>query len=457
MMTELSLNTKAILLLTAPLILGRNKASKDLLTPKEYKRLAQFLRQERCQPSDLLSEDSDQLLQSCCQVAGLDSGRLRRLLGRGFSLSAATDQWAARSIWVVSRADEAYPRRLKERLRENCPAVLYGCGDISLLGTGGLAVIGSRRVDDDLVRYTKDIGKMSARAGKTLVSGGARGIDQAAMLGALEEGGKACGILASDLQKNVLNRENRNRILARQLTLVSPYDPNAGFNVGNAMQRNKLIYALSDIALAVESGLGEGGTWAGAVEQLEKLHFVPVYVRNAEGASAGLEALRRKGARIWPDPQDESAFRALFLEKQEAEDLLFDAKEPMPEAVPSETPAEDTQYSASPVSQLGSEAHVPVSLDMSPPPADPQGEPCQTSLVPEAEESVRTPADELFSTVRKLLLDMLRSPKKEKEVANELGVGCKQARDWLQRLVAENAIEKKRSSAYCLKPKEFDF
>lgn len=43
-----------------------------------------------------------------------------------------------------------------------------------------------------------------------------------------------------------------------RLVLVSPYDPSTGFNVGNAMQRNKLIYALADASLVVSSDLDEG-------------------------------------------------------------------------------------------------------------------------------------------------------------------------------------------------------
>jgi predicted Rossmann fold nucleotide-binding protein DprA/Smf involved in DNA uptake len=64
------------------------------------------------------------------------------------------------------------------------------------LETGGLAVVGSRHVDDALINYTTAVGRLAARSGKTLVSGGAKGIDQAAMRGALEAGGKVIGVLA---------------------------------------------------------------------------------------------------------------------------------------------------------------------------------------------------------------------------------------------------------------------
>jgi predicted Rossmann fold nucleotide-binding protein DprA/Smf involved in DNA uptake len=76
------------------------------------------------------------------------------------------------------------------------------------------------------------------------------------------------------------------------------------------MQRNKLIYALADAALVVNSDYEKGGTWAGAAEQLEKLHLVPIYVRSDCETGKGLEALRRKGALPWPNPDSAEAFDA---------------------------------------------------------------------------------------------------------------------------------------------------
>lgn len=146
------------------------------------------------------------------------------------------------------------------------------------------------------------LGSGLPEAHRTLVSGGARGIDQAAMRGTLEAGGTVAGVLADSLERAALNREHRSFLMDGKLVLVSPFDPMAGFNVGNAMQRNKLIYALADAALVVSSDYEKGGTWAGAVEQLEKLRLVPVYVRSNGENSKGLEALRRKGALSWPDP-----------------------------------------------------------------------------------------------------------------------------------------------------------
>src|SRR5215813_6750079 len=145
-------------------------------------------------------------------------------------------------------------------------------------------------------------GPLAARHQQTIMSGGARGIDQAAMSGALEAGGNAAGVLADSLERAALNRDHLNYLKDSQLVLLSPYDPQAGFNIGNAMQRNKLIYALSDAALVVQSDYGKGGTWAGAVEQLDKLRLVPVYIFPNTQQDAALESLGKKGALTWPNP-----------------------------------------------------------------------------------------------------------------------------------------------------------
>jgi predicted Rossmann fold nucleotide-binding protein DprA/Smf involved in DNA uptake len=217
-------------------------------------------------------------------------------------LSQAVERWQARAIWVIASADASYLQQLRERLEDKAPALLYGCGDASLLATGGLAVVGSRNAAPPLLTYTGRIGQLAAQAGKTIVSGGARGIDQASMQGALEAGGKAMGVLADSLERAVLRREYRSPLMEGRLVLVSPYDPMAGFNVGNAMQRNKLIYALADAALVISSDYQKGGTWAGAVEQLTKLRLVPVYVRSRGELGQGLAELQRLGALPWPNP-----------------------------------------------------------------------------------------------------------------------------------------------------------
>lgn len=454
MTPALSSNTQAILLLTAPLIAGRITASPDLLSPSEYKRLARHLREIQHQPADLISPDASEILRACQPV--VDESRLQRLLGRGFLLSQAIERWQARAIWVVSRADPEYPRRLKARLREDAPAVLYGCGDMSLLDTGGLAVVGSRHVDDALIDYTISIGQLAARAGRTLVSGGAKGIDQAAMRGALEAGGKVCGVLADGLEKTTMNREHRNLLLDGRLVLISPYDPSAGFNVGNAMQRNKLIYALTDTSLVVSSDLNKGGTWAGAVEQLDKLKFVPVFVRSSGESSAGLEALRKKGALPWPNPQDVESFAEVFKVQipptTASPQVSFSLFDESPAA--STTPTAPAPPDTASMSQAESKPSIPVDVvSDAQPPTTPETVP-PTGKTRASPQPKSTPAEILVSAVRAAIQQLLSVPMKDTEVAAVLNVSNAQAKAWLQRLVEEGMIEKqKKPAGYVLKQK----
>ncbi|MFN2507848.1 MAG: DNA-processing protein DprA [Chthoniobacterales bacterium] len=310
MIGKLSQNTQAILLLTAPLIIGARNGRDALLTLSEYNLLARVLREQRKQPSDLLSSGGVEAVDGLADI--VDIARIQKLLGRGFLLSQAVDRWSTRAIWVISRADPSYPARLKARLREDAPPLLYGCGEPALLERGGLAVVGSRHVAPELVEYTENVGRIAASADCAVVSGAARGIDRAAMFGALSAGGRSAGVMADSLERAALSRDNREYLMDGRLVLVSPYDPAAGFNVGHAMQRNKIIYALADVALVVSSDFETGGTWAGAVEQLDALKLVPVFVRVSGDSGEGIDGLRRKGARVWPNPRDRNAFQELF-------------------------------------------------------------------------------------------------------------------------------------------------
>ena len=416
MNAELSENTKAILLLTAPLLVGKGRGPDSPLTLSEYNQLARCLTEQGREPADLLGSGQREVLDE--GHPGLDTQRIGRLLERGFLLSQAIERWRSRAIWVVSRADAEYPGRLKERLGNHAPPAVYGCGNDSLLENGGLAMVGSRDISETLMEYTGDIGRMAARAGCTVVSGAARGVDQAAMRGALEARGTVSGVLTSNLDEAAVNREHRDMLVEGQLVLITPYDPKAGFNVGNAMQRNKLIYALADAALVIESEKGSGGTWTGAVEQLNKFHSVPVFTRSDSDISPGLQALRRKGAWDWPNPETADAFRDV-LDSVLAGNYL----------PPNE----------------GSPNRVLRLLDGNAP-TEPDGEGAETPIMPPTPSPLPSetltaiehpsPADSLFAVVEKLIDDM-GSPVSESDVVEHLQVEKKQANAWLKRLVQE--------------------
>ncbi|QII38251.1 DNA-processing protein DprA [Rouxiella badensis] len=455
---QISDNTKAILLLTAPLILGRSKPNLELLKPKEYQRLARLLWEAKLQPSDLLQSDASEYLTLCQAV--VDKERLERLLARGFLLGQVLERWQTRSIWVISRADASYPSRFKSRLRDESPALLYGCGDINLVDEGGLAVVGSRNVDDVLFSYTSKIGQLSAKAGRTIISGGAKGIDQAAMKGALESGGNAVGILAEDLEKVSINREERNFILDGKLVLISAYDPASRFNVGHAMQRNKLIYALADTSLVVNSDINKGGTWAGAIEQLNKFKFTPLFVRVTGEASSGLEALRKNGALPWPEPNSVDEFEMVFNSKNiintktpsqmdflsSSEICTYSQNSMVKESISlKETFNEDPETDIGRIVTQEGDTEYKTSKNYSSYISE------KNNLLHEQEKSpdLKTSmADKLFIEAKKIIEQLLVKPMKDDEVATALNITQPQARKWLERLVGSDTLKKDEETGY---------
>jgi DNA processing protein len=437
-------NTKAILLLTAPLLAGQTRASAPLLSVSEYTRLERHLNQVlRAQPEDLLRPGSHSLLLDCRTMVAED--RLAYLLGRAFLLSQAVERWQSRGIWVASRSDAQYPLRLQERLRENAPLLLYGCGEHNLMQTGGLAVVGSRDASPPLLEYATNVGQLTAYAGRTVVSGGARGIDRAAMTGALEAGGRTVGVLASDLEKMSMNREFRSHFIDGRLSLISPFDPGVGFAVGNAMQRNKLIYGLADAALVVSSNVNSGGTWAGAKEQLDKLRFVPVYVRSVGESSSGLNALLAKGALPWPEPTETDSLASLINNGQ----WVGSRDEEQPSGH----------------RELGFEEYA---LDWNPPPTNPcadahehrlsVGEVPSCSWKEERSDAMEmadgespptdehrdwiASGDEQMDCVKEMLDEFTRKPRSLAEIAALLQMNGQEAKSIIKRLVDEGVLQK---------------
>ena len=309
---ELSPNAQAILLLTAPLLAGRSRASVKPLPLGDYNNLVRHLRDTEMQPADLLESEGLRELDSSWSGLRIRRtlGDVRQLLERGFLLAQALERWSARAIWVVTRhQDDDYPDRLRKKMRSKAPPVLYGCGDRDALDSGGLAVVGSRKVNDEIIEYTERTGSLAAEADVAIVSGGARGVDQAAMRGSLEAGGNAIGVLGNNLERAALNRRNREPLMDGRLVLVSSFDPGIRFRGWQAMERNKQIYALADAALVVNSDLEHGGTWAGAIEQLGKLRYVAVYVRSNGQPCRGLDELIVRGAGRWSEPTTPSGLR----------------------------------------------------------------------------------------------------------------------------------------------------
>ncbi len=310
---------QAVLLLTVWFGKSGNTAARPL-SNKEWARFAVWLSRHDLQPSSLLKGSLDTLL-SHWEDHTITRPRLENLLGQGVALGLAIEKWQRAGLWVLTRSDPEYPSRLKKRLKAESPPVLFGCGNKRLLNQGGIAAVGSRHATEGDLTFTSKLGAAAATQGHSIVSGGARGVDQTAMFVALQSEGTVIGVLANSLLRSVTSAEYRKHLKTNNLVLVSPFNPEAGFSVGNMMARNRYIYCLADAAVVVSSTPNKGGTWHGAIEDL-KAGWVPLWVKkNCTGNSGNAELVRR-GAKEWR-PNDFSNLIHLFNNVQSSNEPII--------------------------------------------------------------------------------------------------------------------------------------
>lgn len=282
------------------------------LTTREWSELERKLELNAIDAAELPALTSAQL-EAVLQIDNAEADRIARLLARGSILQQELERLEALGIWLLTRLDEGYPPRLIERLGRTAPLMLYGTGEARLLNQRGLAVVGSRNIDARGFELTELVGRACAEANLIVYSGGARGVDKTAMGAALVSGGSAAGLLADSLEKALRASDALAAIEESHLVLATPYSPRASFNVGTAMARNKLIYALSDFALVIASDAEKGGTWAGAEEALAA-GWVPVFVVDGPNIPEGNRLLLKRGALPFPDSFDPTCALTDWLE-----------------------------------------------------------------------------------------------------------------------------------------------
>jgi predicted Rossmann fold nucleotide-binding protein DprA/Smf involved in DNA uptake len=295
---SVSPQTQAILLLTVAFTKPA-PGDPEPLTPAEWGRFAAWLKGQEKSPELLLTSDDPIAVLQGWSDPSVTPERIRHLLGRSGAMGLALEKWQRAGLWVMTRSDAEYPARLKRRLRFEAPPMLFGCGDRGLLNRAGIAVVGSRAAGEKELGDASRLGAEIASQGFSLVSGGARGVDEAAMLGALESQGTAAGVLADSLLRAAMSAKYRKGLMGKNLVLVSPFNPEAAFDAGNAMARNKYIYCLADAAVVVTTSKESGGTWNGAIENL-KHGWVPLWVKEHADPNSGNAALVQQGARWLP-------------------------------------------------------------------------------------------------------------------------------------------------------------
>jgi DNA processing protein len=224
------------------------------------------------------------------QQAGLDRRSLANLLKtrEDLDLEAEVERLARDGIQVITWEDASYPPNLRQAY--NAPPLLYVRGGLDARDEWAVAIVGTRRASVYGKEATRMISSGLARAGVTVVSGMARGIDSVAHQSCLDAGGRTIAVFGCGV--DVIYPAQNARLadeIAERGALVSEYALGTRPDARNFPPRNRIISGLTLGTVVVEGDLGSGAliTAGFAAEQGREVFAVPgnIFARASRGAN----------------------------------------------------------------------------------------------------------------------------------------------------------------------------
>ena len=226
-------------------------------------------------------------------------------------------------IKQLKTTDKQYPKQL--RVLKDAPKVLYYRGNLNTLNYKyAVAVVGTRRCSQYGIETTEQITKDLARAGVTIVSGLARGIDTWAHKTALEYGALTIAVLGTGIDdKSMYPKQNlrlAHKIIEKNGLILSEYEKGTQGFPGNFPARNRIVATLSNATLVTEAPLKSGAliTAEFAKKYNKKIYAVPGSIFSR--LSSGTNYLLQKGASVAVD--SEIILKDLGVKKQNQQESL---------------------------------------------------------------------------------------------------------------------------------------
>jgi DNA processing protein len=160
-------------------------------------------------------------------------------------------------VECIERGDAAYPTALTDL--PNPPERLWWIGNLGLLDTTLVTIVGTRRATGYGERITRELATALSRAGACVVSGMALGIDAAAHRATLEAGGSTIAILGTgaDVAYPRAHVSLHRQIVEKGL-VMSELRPGAHSHGGSFPNRNRILAAISVLTIIVEAPFASG-------------------------------------------------------------------------------------------------------------------------------------------------------------------------------------------------------
>ena len=242
---------RGFLLLTSHL----GDPERKVLTVAQLRTLALRMR-DMAYPTEERDLNESDLLQLGCDREL--AKRILSLLEQEDLLDAYLGKAAAWNCVPITRVSDHYPPILRQRLGLDSPGCLWARGDVEILNTPAISLVGCRELSAPNREFAEAVGYQTAEQGLTLVSGNARGADRAAQEACLKAGGRVISIVADGLS----------RVPARNMLYLSEDGFDEEFSAQRALSRNRCIHALGRMVFVAQCDLQKGGTWSGTVKNL---------------------------------------------------------------------------------------------------------------------------------------------------------------------------------------------
>lgn len=199
---------------------------------------------------------------------------------------------------IIHFDDMRYPSLLKEI--HDPPLVIFAKGNIDLLLTPQLAIVGSRSATSVGREIAHSFAAELVGFGLTVTSGLAIGIDANAHKGAIDGKGPTIAVVATGLDQVYPSRHKQlaSEILHNNGLIVSEFPPRTPPKAGHFPKRNRIISGLSLGVLVVEAEVRSGSLISArcAMEQNREVFAVPSSIRNPQ--SKGCHLLIKQGAKL---------------------------------------------------------------------------------------------------------------------------------------------------------------
>lgn len=202
---------------------------------------------------------------------------------------------------ILPITSKEYSPTLKKNLgRSYAPPVIYTKGNLQIMKEKSIAIVGSRKANENSLSFTDNVAKKASEEYKVVVSGFAKGVDKQALDSALKYKGQSIIVLPQGIStfKSGFKKYYK-QIIEGDVLVLSTFYPKAPWSVQLAMARNPIIYGLASEIYVAESS-DKGGTWSGVMDGLRKGRTIYVRKPNPREKNAnGL--LISKGAKVVDD------------------------------------------------------------------------------------------------------------------------------------------------------------